>query len=74
MPQNIQRLTKAFDACKTNLSNQERLSLVKILINIHEALHLKDQELLKYLPQALVEFLGKLLLKDRYFLNSLAQA
>ena len=73
MNRNIQKFAKAFDACKTNLSNQERLSLVKILIDIHEALHLKDQELLKYLAQAFVEFLGGLLLKDRYFLNYLAQ-
>ena len=65
MSRNIQKFTKAFDACKINLPNHDSLSLFKILIDIHEALHLKDQELLKYLAQALVEFLGALLLKNR---------
>ena len=43
MNRNIQKFTKAFDACKTNLTNQEWLSHVTILINIHEALRLKNQ-------------------------------
>ena len=43
MSQNIKKFIKTFDASKTNLTNQDWLSLVKILINIHEALVLEEQ-------------------------------